>query len=91
MSHKWHSTYKDHPDEKKRAQFEQVLSQANYYMKEFKTRYGFVLTGQELVAIRRRGENGNLDLAKPVLFNPKSQTWEKSGVGPRRCACSKRR
>lgn len=51
MSHKWHSTYKDRADEKKKAPFERILSQVNYYMREFRTRYVLVLTHEELVAI----------------------------------------
>ncbi|KNG86315.1 hypothetical protein ANOM_005214 [Aspergillus nomiae NRRL 13137] len=40
------------------------VSQVNFYMKQNYTRYGFIITDRELVAIRRLDRNGNLDLKK---------------------------
>lgn len=47
-------------------EFKQALSQVNWYMKQHHTRYGFILTNQELVAIRRLNEHGNLELSASI-------------------------
>ncbi|KAE8150634.1 hypothetical protein BDV25DRAFT_129397 [Aspergillus avenaceus] len=49
-------------------EFKQALSQVNWYMKQHKARYGFLLTDRELVAIRRLDDHGNLELAEPIPF-----------------------
>jgi hypothetical protein len=49
--------------------FEQALSQVNYYMKQHHARYGYLLTDQELVAIRRRDRAGNLDLSLRIPWS----------------------
>ncbi|PGH29203.1 hypothetical protein GX50_08038 [[Emmonsia] crescens] len=54
-------------------EFYQVLSQVNYYMKQHESRYGFVLTDNELVAIRRLDGNGSLELSTPI-------SWENYGT-----------
>ncbi|ODH12612.1 hypothetical protein ACO22_08093 [Paracoccidioides brasiliensis] len=37
-------------------------------MNQHNSRYGFLVTNQELVAIRKLDENGNLELAQPILW-----------------------
>ncbi|OAX78607.1 hypothetical protein ACJ72_07082 [Emergomyces africanus] len=56
-----------------RNEFRQVLSQVNHYMKQHGSRYGFVLTDIELVAIRRLDGNGSLELSTPI-------SWESHGT-----------
>lgn len=51
-----------------RAEYRQALSQVNFYMKQHRSRYGFILTDRELVVFRRRDNNGNLELASPTPF-----------------------
>lgn len=52
-----------------RNEFRQVLSQVNHYMKQHGSRYGFVLTDIELVAIRRLDGNGSLELSTPISWD----------------------
>ncbi|KAL2351845.1 hypothetical protein BJ546DRAFT_952427 [Cryomyces antarcticus] len=40
----------------------------NYYMRQHATRYGFVLTDTELLAIKRLPEDGVLEVAEPVAW-----------------------
>ncbi|KAH1863774.1 hypothetical protein KXX01_002399 [Aspergillus fumigatus] len=54
--------------EKLGAEYRQALSQVNFYMKQHRSRYGFILTDRELVVFRRRDNNGNLELASPTPF-----------------------
>ncbi|OJD13496.1 hypothetical protein AJ78_06043 [Emergomyces pasteurianus Ep9510] len=49
-----------------RNEFCQVLSQVNWYMNQYRSRYSVVLTDHELVAIRRLDCNGNLECSSPV-------------------------
>ncbi|ODH12710.1 hypothetical protein ACO22_07992 [Paracoccidioides brasiliensis] len=51
-----------------RNEYHQALSQVNFYMNQHNSRYGFLVTNQELVAIRKLVENGNLELAQPILW-----------------------
>ncbi|OJD27503.1 hypothetical protein ACJ73_01116 [Blastomyces percursus] len=56
-----------------RNEYRQVLSQVNYYMKQHGSRHGFVLANNELVAIRRLDNDGNLELSAPI-------SWESRGT-----------
>lgn len=47
-----------------------ILSEINDCMKIHRTRYGFLLTDLGMIAIRRRDSEGNLELTKPVPWNP---------------------
>lgn len=51
-----------------RTEYRQALSQVNWYMKQHHSRYGFLLTDQELVVLRRLDSHGNLELAPPIPF-----------------------
>ena len=62
LSWKW-STALRHTDPK---EFKQVLSQLNLYMKKNAAQYGFILTDQILVPVRRLDRNGNLELAPEI-------------------------
>jgi hypothetical protein len=50
-------------------EFKQALSQVNFYMKQHHARYGYILTDRELVAIRRRDRDGNLDLSLSIPWS----------------------
>ncbi|KAF3908214.1 hypothetical protein AA313_de0203074 [Arthrobotrys entomopaga] len=70
----WNTMMQAGGDEKRR-EFLQVLSQLQRYMREHGTRYGYVLTEQELVCVRLAtdGDNnpifGCLDIANPIQWN----------------------
>lgn len=67
-SWKWTSALATDNATANRTRYKQVLAQVNYYMKQHQTRYGFILTDRELVAIRRLDYEGNLELAAPIPF-----------------------
>ncbi|KAK9235307.1 hypothetical protein V1525DRAFT_390612 [Lipomyces kononenkoae] len=67
-SWKWSTALVAHPVLGIRTEFRQALSQANWYMKQHHSRYGFLLTDRELVVFRRLDTNGHLELAPPVPF-----------------------
>ena len=49
-----------------RREFQKVLAQLNYYMKQHRTPFGFILTDQQLVPVRRLNRRGDLQVADPV-------------------------
>ncbi|KAF5854837.1 hypothetical protein ETB97_011116 [Aspergillus alliaceus] len=70
-SYKWSLGLRNHPNPSNRMEFKQVLSQVNFYMRQHNTRYGFVLTDCELVAVRRLDRNGNLELSASIPWTAK--------------------
>ncbi|KAF3903176.1 hypothetical protein ABW21_db0209632 [Orbilia brochopaga] len=74
----WNTMMQAGGDEKRR-EFLQVLSQLQRYMRDHGTRYGYVLTEQELVCVRLAtdAENrpifGCLDIANPIQWNQHGQ------------------
>jgi hypothetical protein len=76
VSWKWSSTWRTaKPDTVKSTEFRQVLSQVHYYMNVHGTRYGYVLTDREFVAIKRVGEQfGDIMISKAVR-------WRGGGCG----------
>lgn len=72
MSSKWHSRFGESNVKAEQREFKQVLAQLSYYMNEFDTRYGFVLTDQELGPIRKRDARGNSELADLVSMKKMS-------------------
>ncbi|KAE8400504.1 hypothetical protein BDV37DRAFT_257340 [Aspergillus pseudonomiae] len=75
-SWKWKHTLGSSSNRKDRTEFKKVLAQVNYYMRQHKTRYGFILTNVELVAIRRRDSNGNLELSEPIPWTTRGDTTQ---------------
>ncbi|CAI7662363.1 unnamed protein product [Penicillium glandicola] len=67
-SWEWNTTMAAHPVPGVRTEYRQALSQVNWYMKQHHSRYGFILTDQQLVAFRRLDDNGHLELAPPIPF-----------------------
>ncbi|KAJ9299692.1 hypothetical protein DTO271G3_2576 [Paecilomyces variotii] len=67
-SWQWSTALANHPMAGYRTEFRQALSQVNWYMKQHNSRYGFILTNEELVVIRRLDNHGNLELAPPIPF-----------------------
>ncbi|EED22547.1 conserved hypothetical protein [Talaromyces stipitatus ATCC 10500] len=65
-SYKWSSDLRNGPTQRDRKEFKQALSQVNWYMKQHRARYGFILTDRELVAIRRLDNYGNLELSDSI-------------------------
>ncbi|KAJ5169289.1 uncharacterized protein N7500_002072 [Penicillium coprophilum] len=63
-SWKWSHSMKDNLLQK--MEFRKALAQVNWYMKQHSTQFGFILTEQELVPIRRLNDNGDLRLANPI-------------------------
>ena len=60
---------RDSPHWKEWKEFLQALSQVNYYMNQHRTKYGYIVTDQELVAIRTLDRNGNLQLSQPIPWS----------------------
>lgn len=63
-------------------QYKQVLSEVIYHMRQHETRYGFILTDQELVVLKRVDAEWNLEAAAPV-------PWTTAGTSgaPRLTVC----
>lgn len=55
--------------ENERKEFRQALSQVNFYMIQNHAKYGFIITDDELILIRRRDNMGNLDLSGRIPLN----------------------
>ncbi|PGH30700.1 hypothetical protein GX50_06513 [[Emmonsia] crescens] len=72
VSWKWGSGYRTSSEAGDRREYLQVLSQVNYYMKQHRARYSFVLSDAELVPIKRLDGNGNLLVAQAI-------PWEARG------------
>jgi len=50
-----------------RDRYHQGLSKVNWYMKQHRSKYGCILTNRELVVLRRRDDNGNLEVSEQSL------------------------
>lgn len=74
VSWKWGSNWCTASAPEDRREYKQVLSQVNFYMKQHKARYGFILTDAELVPIKRLNSNGDLLVAQAI-------PWEARGPG----------
>jgi hypothetical protein len=75
-SYKWSLDQRNSPNPSIRNEFKQVLSQVNFYMKQHHTRYSFILTDRELVAVRRLDRSGNLELSNSI-------PWTATGTAER--------
>ncbi|KAK2798720.1 hypothetical protein FQN50_008758 [Emmonsiellopsis sp. PD_5] len=67
-SWKWRTDMRGSQIVGQRNEYRQALSQVNFYMNQHNSRYGFLVSNQELVAIRKLDQNGNLELAQPILW-----------------------
>ncbi|KAL1979107.1 hypothetical protein VTN96DRAFT_6842 [Rasamsonia emersonii] len=67
-SWKWNTAMATHPVAGVRNEYRQALSQVNWYMKQHRSRYGFLGTDREFVVFRRLDDDGNLELAEPIPF-----------------------
>ncbi|KAI2719520.1 hypothetical protein CBS147333_3410 [Penicillium roqueforti] len=63
-SWKWSHSMRD--TSRARDEFRKPLAQVNWYMTQYGTRFGFILTDQELVPIQRVNGDGNLKLGAPI-------------------------
>ncbi|RAL13346.1 uncharacterized protein BO97DRAFT_342636 [Aspergillus homomorphus CBS 101889] len=75
-SYKWSSSMKYEEDKFPQTEFRQVLAQLNYYMIQHHTRYGFVITNKELVAVRRLDREGNLQISESVPWTARGTADE---------------
>ncbi|KAJ5692810.1 hypothetical protein N7462_002233 [Penicillium macrosclerotiorum] len=72
VSWKWSSAMRNSQSQREQNEFKQVLSQVYYYMKQHRTRYGFVISNREIIAVRRVFNNqgvedeGHLQLSAPI-------------------------
>lgn len=71
VSWKWESEYRISSMSEDRREFLQVLSQINYYMRQHRARYAFVLSDTELISIKRLDENDNLLIAQIISWEAK--------------------
>jgi hypothetical protein len=69
-SWKWRTEWQHigNPDDQEYTQFRQVLTQLQFYMRQHGARYGYILTDEELLCVRRPGPAGELELAAPVQW-----------------------
>ena len=67
-SYKWEWNLWNSQDATEQLEFRQALSQVNFYMNQHHTRYGFIVTDRELVAIKKMNNNGHLLLSRPILI-----------------------
>ncbi|PYI10981.1 hypothetical protein BO78DRAFT_393498 [Aspergillus sclerotiicarbonarius CBS 121057] len=72
VSWKWNTSMRFGESEAFRREYNQVLSQVNFYMKQHETRYGYVCSDTEFV--KRLDGNGRLAIATPI-------PWTSGGVG----------
>lgn len=72
-SFKWSSNLLNSGDPRDHVEYRQALGQVDFYMDQHDTRYGYILTDQELVAFRRIDDSGRLELAEPI-------PWTTSGT-----------
>ncbi|KAA8641684.1 uncharacterized protein ATNIH1004_011820 [Aspergillus tanneri] len=75
-SYKWSLEMKTSDNPRTRTEFKQALSQVNFYMKQHHTRFSFILTDREFVAIRRLDRNGNLELSASIPLTVHGTTSE---------------
>ncbi|PYI22757.1 hypothetical protein BO99DRAFT_429698 [Aspergillus violaceofuscus CBS 115571] len=73
-SDKWSVARGHSPSRTDQIEYKQALSQINYYMKNQHTRYSFILTNKELVAIRRLNHRGHLELSDPIPWTTSGTT-----------------
>jgi hypothetical protein len=62
LSANWNSQWRHSEKAYQRTEYYQVLSQINYYMDIFNTKYGGILTDRELVVVQRSATFGHLSL-----------------------------
>lgn len=72
-SHKWSLDRRNGPSPTDEMEFRQALFQANYYMILQHSRYRFLITNLELVAIKRLDDVGNLEVSDSI-------PWASSGT-----------
>ncbi|KAF8537617.1 hypothetical protein BDD12DRAFT_911321 [Trichophaea hybrida] len=74
----WKADWRHAPaDTPEHVEYRQVLSQVHFYMNEKGTRYGYILTDREFVALERDAQvYGNLMVSDVV-------TWDRGGCGDR--------
>lgn len=66
VSWKWSSSMRLSPVLVELNEYKQVLAQVNFYMGQHGTRYGFILTNTEFVAVKRLDRNGRLAVAAAI-------------------------
>lgn len=66
VSWKWKSAWRYSTDLDSFREYKQALSQLNFYMKQHKAKYGYLITDTEMVAVKRLPQNGHLAVANAV-------------------------
>ncbi|KAJ5688560.1 hypothetical protein N7462_002952 [Penicillium macrosclerotiorum] len=66
VSWKWKSTWRASQNEMERRFYLLHLSRVNLYMQLYGSKYGFILTDKEFVAIKRLDNMGNLAVSEPI-------------------------
>lgn len=66
LSWEWNSTFQDGEPSEQNA-YQSAVSTLEWYMRHRTSRYGFILTDAEFVAVRRM-ENGDLQLSAPIAW-----------------------
>ncbi|KAJ5974650.1 hypothetical protein N7481_011860 [Penicillium waksmanii] len=69
VSWKWSAAWRRSNETREKKEYKQVLSQLNFYAKRNKTRYSFVLTNREFVAIERLDVYGHLKVSDAIPWD----------------------
>lgn len=69
-SWEWNSGWKTGSSDDQR-KYHRCLSQLNWSMKQLRARYGVILTNEELVAVQRLDNDGNLQVSNSVAWETK--------------------
>ncbi|KAL2823555.1 hypothetical protein BDW59DRAFT_173383 [Aspergillus cavernicola] len=69
LSRTWHTGLSE-GNEHQKTEYLRVLRELSRYMAQHHAQYGFILTNQELVVVRRNGGNDSrgLELSKPIMW-----------------------
>lgn len=71
---RWTSGLRSHQAPAIQDQFQPALSQVNYYMKQHHSRYGYILTDLQLVAIKRLDRHDRIELSYPISWTTRGTT-----------------
>ena len=69
VSWKWYSAWRHEAHPYLQREYNQVLAQVNFYMKQHGARHGAILSDKEFVAVKRLNANGCLAVAEPIAWS----------------------
>jgi hypothetical protein len=70
LSTSWNSLWRNYRDDSLQScEYRQVLSQIQFYMHLFNTKYGGILTEKEMVIVRRTNRIGALEVSQSISYH----------------------